>query len=311
MNPIAQDHVALGGIMILLAALALSVGGLSLVFYSARMTREAVTRRVDLVRGKSAVVARSVAARTALIRAHPRGAADRELREVERLCAKFGIAPAHAGNVLIAVRLATVAVLALAAFIFISRSSMFANAAMMKMLLPMACGIAGWFVPALFVGRSIKVRTKSVVAGLPDALELLVICVEAGLAFEDGLARIVSELEKSRPILAEELAFTAADLKILPSREQALANLAERIDAPSVTSVVTTLTQTLRYGTPLAQALRMVASELRTDLLVHLEERANQLPALMTIPMMLFIMPTIFMVVAGPAALRLMDTMGH
>lgn len=312
MHPIDQDHVALGGIMILLAAVALSVGGLTLVLYSARMTREAITRRVDLIRGKSTTVARSVAVRTTLVRIHPRGAADRELREVERLIAKFGIAATHGGNVLIGVRLATVAIFALAAYILASHSSMFAGNAMMRMLLlPMACGIAGWFVPALFIHRSIKVRTKSVVAGLPDALELLVICVEAGLAFEDGLGRIVGELEKSRPALAEELAFTAADLKILPSREQALANLAERIDAPSVGSVVTTLTQTLRYGTPLAQALRMVASELRTDSLVHLEERANQLPTLMTIPMMLFIMPTIFMVVAGPAALRLMDTMSH
>jgi tight adherence protein C len=181
----------------------------------------------------------------------------------------------------------------------------------MPLLLATGCGIGGWFVPALLVGRSIKARTKAVVAGLPDALELLVICVEAGLAFEDGLGRVVGELETSRPILAEELAFTAADLKILPSREAALANLAERIDAPSVGSVVTTLNQTLRYGTPLAQALRMVASELRNDTLVRLEERANQLPSLMTIPMMLFIMPTIFLIVAGPAALRVMDIMSR
>ena len=86
---------------------------------------------------------------------------------------------------------------------------------------------------------------------------------------------------------------------------------AERIDAPSVGSVVRTLIQTLRYGTPLSQALRMVASELRADTLVRLEERANQLPSLMTVPMMLFIMPTIFMVVAGPAALRVIDIMNH
>jgi tight adherence protein C len=289
MNPFAQDHLALGGMMILLAAFALSLGGISLVFYSARMTREAVGRRVDMVRGKTGVVARSVAMRGALIRAHPRGAAHRELREVERLTAKLGIA----------------------AFILASRSAMFDTSRAMPLLLATACGIGGWFVPALLIGRSIKARTKAVVAGLPDALELLVICVEAGLAFEDGLGRVVGELENSQPVLAEELAFTAADLKILPNREAALANLAERIDAPSVGSVVTTLNQTLRYGTPLAQALRMVASELRNDTLVRLEERANQLPSLMTIPMMLFIMPTIFLIVAGPAALRVMDIMGH
>jgi tight adherence protein C len=181
----------------------------------------------------------------------------------------------------------------------------------MPMLISTAGGIGGWFFPGMVIGKLIKARTKAVVAGLPDALELLVICVEAGLAFEDGLSRIVGELERSQPALAEELGFTAADLKILPSREQALANLAERIDAPSIRSVVTTLSQTLRYGTPLAQALRMVASELRSDTLVRIEERANQLPTLMTIPMMLFLMPTIFLIVAGPAALRVMDAMKH
>lgn len=303
------DHVAVGGMLILIAALALSLGGVSLVFYSARMTREAIGKRVDLVRGNAPVLAPSATGRTPLIRTRPRGSGEREIREVERLVAKFGIAPTHAGNMLIGVRLLTVAALAFAAFLLASHSSMLAGSRTMPALLAMAGGISGWFVPALFIGRLIKSRTKAVVAGLPDALELLVICVEAGLAFEDGLSRIVGELEKSQPALAEELAFTAADLKILPSREQALANFAARIDAPSIRSVVTTLTQTLRYGTPLAQALRMVASELRNDTLVHLEERANQLPTLMTIPMMLFIMPTIFLIVAGPAALKVMDVM--
>ena len=306
-----QDHMALGGMLILAAALILSLGGVSLVFYSARMTREAVSRRVDLVRGKPSVVARAATAQSPLIRTRPRGSGERELREVERLIAKFGVAGVHASSVLVGVRLTVVATLALAGFLLASHSSMLGGARTMPMLMAMALGIAGWFLPAMFIGKLIKKRTKLVVAGLPDALELLVICVEAGLAFEDGLGRIVGELEKSQPALAEELAFTAADLKILPSREQALANFAERIDAPSIRSVVTTLTQTLRYGTPLALALRMVASELRNDTLVRLEERANQLPTLMTIPMMLFIMPTIFLIVAGPAALRVMDVMNH
>jgi tight adherence protein C len=174
-----------------------------------------------------------------------------------------------------------------------------------------AFAIAGWFVPAMVVSRQVKARTKAVVSGLPDALELLVICSEAGLSFDDGIDRIVGSLRQSQPALAEELALTSADLKILPSREVALANLAERIDVPSVRSVVTTLTQTLRYGTPLAQALRLVASQLRNDTVLRLEERANALPTLMTIPMILFIMPTIFMVIAGPAVLRVITILHH
>jgi tight adherence protein C len=131
------------------------------------------------------------------------------------------------------------------------------------------------------------------------------------LSFEEGINRVSEVLRVSRPAVAEELALTSADLKILPSHERALGNLAQRVDAPSVRTVVTTLSQTLRYGTPLAQGLRVISAELRTDALVRLEERANQLPSLMTIPMMLFILPTIFMIVAGPAALHVMDVLKH
>jgi tight adherence protein C len=137
------------------------------------------------------------------------------------------------------------------------------------------------------------------------------VCVEAGLALEDGIDRIAFELKDSRPALADELALTSADLKILPSRDQALANLADRVDVASVRSVVTTLSQTMRYGTPLAQAIRVVAAEMRNESLIQLEERANRLPTMLTIPMMLFIMPTIFLVIGGPSVLRLIDMLGH
>jgi len=104
---------------------------------------------------------------------------------------------------------------------------------------------------------------------------------------------------------------TAADLKIMPSQDEALSRLAARIDAPIVQSVVTTLSQTMRYGTPFAQAMRVVAGEIRNEALIRLEERANKLPTLMTIPMILFILPTIFLVVGGPAALKVIDQVSH
>ena len=167
--------------------------------------------------------------------------------------------------------------------------------------------IVVWFLPKLFIDYGVKQRAKAVRTGLPDALELLVVCVEAGLSLEDGLARVVTELKQSQPALADELGLTLADLKILPSRDQALLNLADRVDIPSVRGVVMTLTQTLRYGTPLANSLRVVASEMRNDSLIEMEERANRLPAYLTLPVMLFLMPTIFLVVGGPAALRIMD----
>jgi tight adherence protein C len=152
---------------------------------------------------------------------------------------------------------------------------------------------------------------RSIESGLPDAIELLCISVEAGLALEDAIDRVVPELWRSQPTMAEELALTSADLKILPSRDAALRRLSARVAVPSVHSVVTTLSQTLRYGTPLAQALRVVASELRNNSLIRLEERANKMPVLLTIPMVLFILPCVFMVIGGPTALRLIDAFRH
>jgi tight adherence protein C len=311
MNLLAQDPVRIGGVLILVAALVLSLAGMGLLLYSARMTREAVSKRVDLIRPNEGPQPQHVALGAMLIRSGARGLEEREKRETTKVLARFGVPAARADATLTGIRLALVGLLAIVAFILASRWSLTSRAPAMPMLLAAAFGIVGWFLPGMLIGRMIKARAKAIVAGLPDALELLVICVEAGLSFEDGIDRISGVLQKSQPALSEELALTSADMKILPSRDEALANLAVRVNMPSVRSVVTTLSQTLRYGTPLAQALRVVAGELRNDTLMRLEERANQLPSLMTIPMMLFIMPTIFMIVAGPAVLRVMDIMHH
>jgi tight adherence protein C len=186
--------------------------------------------------------------------------------------------------------------------------SLFSSSWAPPFIAALVAAFAGWMVPILFIGHVIKVRKKAVASGLPDALELLVVCVEAGLSLEEGLQRVAHELKESQPALADELALTWAEINILPSRAQALSNLADRIDIPSVRSVVSMLAQSLRYGTPLAQSLRVGAAEMHNDQMTLLEERANRLPALMTIPVMLFIMPTIFLIVGGPAALRLLDT---
>jgi tight adherence protein C len=165
----------------------------------------------------------------------------------------------------------------------------------------------GWATPHLVAARLSLQRRRSVARGLADAIELLVISVEAGLSLEDAINRIVGELRRSQPAMAQELAVTGADLKILPNRDDALRRLAERVNLPSVHSVVATLSQTLRYGTPLAQALRVVAAELRNDELLKLEEQANRMPVLLTVPMILFILPSIFLIIGGPAVLKILD----
>lgn len=305
------DSLRFGGMLVLLGALALSIGGIALVLYSARMTRAAVAKRVEQIRNDTDALTGKGPVQPTLIRSGKPGSEEPEKRAVAKLLSRLGLPAWPPAAVFTGLRLLAMAILALLAFIGASHWSLTAASRTIPMLLATAAGIAGWFVPALIIGRLVNVRTKAIVAGLPDSLELLVICVEAGLSFEDGIDRVAVVLQKSQPALSEELALTAADLKILPSREVALANLASRVDTPSVRSVVATLSQTLRYGTPLARALRMVAGELRNDSLMRLEERANQLPTLMTIPMMLFIMPTIFMIVAGPAALRVIDSFKH
>ncbi len=303
-----ESGSALAGMVLLGLGMTLGIGGLAMILYSAQLTREAVAKRVDLVNGKGgAAQARKPVPELTLVRREQEGLTQQQQLAAGRLFGKFGVPADKAKDALLVARLISILIIAIAIFILAGRAATFANSLPLHFAVSLGFGIAGWLLPMMLIGRMVTRRAKAVVTGLPDALELLVICVEAGLAFEDGIDRVVGELHRTQPELSEELALTSADLKILPSRDKALANFAERIEMPSVRSVVTTLSQTMRYGTPLAQALRVVAGELRNDTLVRLEERANQLPAMMTIPMMIFIMPTIFMVVGGPAALSLMD----
>lgn len=287
---------------------ALGFGGGGLIWYSARMTHAAIGKRVDLIRGKFRIPnARATAVAVSFTRGEIHGVSMERHRAAMRLFSRIGVPAAHAMLALLISQFLMIALMGLLIYAATGRYHVFAAKLPLHLLVSCGFGIVGWFIPERLVGRQIKRRSKAIVAGLPDAIELLVICVEAGLSFEDGLDRIIVELQQSQPELAEELALTSADLKILPSRDRALSNLAERVNMPSVKSVVTTLKQTMRYGTPLAQALRSVAAELRNDVILRMEERANQLPTLMTIPMIIFLMPTIFLIVGGPAALRLID----
>jgi tight adherence protein C len=177
-----------------------------------------------------------------------------------------------------------------------------------RVALPALAGLAlGWLLPQTILRSLARRRVQAVERALPDAIELLVVSVQAGLALEEGIERVAFELKRAQPALADELAIVAADLKLLPNRDEALLKFADRIDRPSVRSVMTSFAQTMRYGTPLAQALRAVAAELRNDALLRLEERANRMPVVLTIPMVLFMLPAIFLVVAGPAMLKLVD----
>ena len=302
------------GAVCLAAAIMLLLLGTTLMGFSVRIKDSGLARRVDLVDPQHAFgpapreqdEAPGHGTRFAL---QPSSAlSERNQREVARRLARLHISTKHMSAALMIIRLAFVAILGLGFLALGTQLRLFAGRGVLLVLTSAMFAIIGWFIPLMIIARMAKSRARNAANSLPDALELLVVCVEAGLALEDGIDRMVIELRHSNPDLADEFALTSADLKILPNREQALFRLADRIDLPSVRSVVTTLAQSMRYGTPLVQAMRVVASEMRNDSLIAMEERANRLPTLMTLPMMLFIMPTIFLIVGGPAALRVIDT---
>jgi tight adherence protein C len=172
------------------------------------------------------------------------------------------------------------------------------------MILAIAFGAA---IPDLIVRQAVSRRQLALRRALPDGLDLLVICAEAGQALDGALVRVSTELVRNSPELADELAVTAAELGFLPERRIALDNLVARTGLPAIRVLAGTLIQTERYGTPLARALRVLAAEMRDERMMRAEEKAARLPAIMTLPLVLFILPTLFIVLLGPAALRAID----
>ncbi len=177
----------------------------------------------------------------------------------------------------------------------------------MHPLYAVAMVFLGLKLPDLYVSNAKAKRTDAIRKGLPDALDLLVVCAEAGLTLDSALNRVAKELGRAYPELAEDFSLTAIELGFLPERRQALLNLSERVDLPALRSVITTLVQSEKYGTPLATSLRVLSAEFRNERLMKAEEKAARLPATLTVPLILFILPTLFVVLLGPAACKMMD----
>ena len=169
--------------------------------------------------------------------------------------------------------------------------------------------IAGYKGPEMFLQNKSKKRTDAIRKGLPDALDLLVICAEAGLTVDAAFNRVAKELGRAYPELGDEFALTAIELSFLTERRQAFENFAYRVDLDAVKGVVTTMIQTEKYGTPLASALRVLSAEFRNERMMRAEEKAARLPAIMTVPLILFILPVLFIVILGPAACAISDSL--
>ena len=174
--------------------------------------------------------------------------------------------------------------------------------------------VAGTFIiaykaPDFYLKNKIDKRSGAIRKGLPDALDLLVICAEAGLTVDAAFNRVAKELGRAYPELGDEFQLTAIELGFLTERRAAFENLAQRVALDSVKGVVTTMIQTEKYGTPLASALRVLSAEFRNERMMRAEEKAARLPAIMTVPLILFILPVLFIVILGPAACSINDAL--
>lgn len=178
-----------------------------------------------------------------------------------------------------------------------------------RALIALGLTVAGAYLPDIIIRNAQAKRKLALTQGLPDALDLLVICAEAGLSLDAALKRVSSEMAKATPEMADEFHLTAIELSYIPDRRQALENLNDRTDLAAIRGVVNTLTQTEKYGTPLAQSLRVLAAEFRGERMMKAEEKAAKLPATLTIPLILFILPSLFVVLLGPAVLSTLDNL--
>jgi tight adherence protein C len=159
-------------------------------------------------------------------------------------------------------------------------------------------------VPELYLDKVTRDRRETIRRAFPDALDLLLICVEAGISIEHAFRRVSQEIGRQSVALAEELTLTTAELSFLPDRRIAYENLARRVNIDSVRQIVTVLNQAERYGTPLASALRTVAQESRDMRMAEAEKKAAALPPKLTVPMIVFFLPVLFVVILGPAAMQ-------
>ncbi len=177
-----------------------------------------------------------------------------------------------------------------------------------RLMALVAGAVLGVGVPRLWLSNRISKRQRELSRALPDALDLYVICAEAGLSMDAAMARVARELAPASPPLADELQLTAIELGFLPNRHDAFANLLQRVPLPAFRGLVGMFQQTERYGTPLAEALRQLAADYRTEGLMRAEAKAARLPAVLTVPMILFVLPPLFIILVGPAIIQVLAT---
>jgi tight adherence protein C len=175
-----------------------------------------------------------------------------------------------------------------------------------KMLIVVGCGFLGYYLPNVFVQNLMQKRQQSIGETFPDALDMLLICVQSGMSIEQAFGKVAREIGTQSIELAEELSLTTAELSYLSDRRVAFENLGKRTGLAGIKSVAVALAQAERYGTPIGQALRTMAKENRDMRMLEAEKKAAALPPKLTVPMIVFFLPVLFVVILGPAGIQVM-----
>lgn len=231
------------------------------------------------------------------------------LEEATNKLVRAGFRSRDAITVFLFAKLCLPAVLGAAVLIGVYGLDMYNLTAQGKLFTSVGTVLFGFFLPDIYVKNIANKRMKELVRAMPDMLDLLVICAEAGLSLDNAIVRVAQEIRFNSKEMADELELTSAELGFMAERKTALENLHKRTNMQAMQALVSTLAQSERYGTPLAQSLRVLASELRDERLMRAEEKAAQLPATMTVPMIIFIMPALFIVLIGPGCMRAIDVL--
>jgi len=314
------DVIWVGSILAGLAAMAVMFA-----IYTAVTIRDPMAKRVKSLNErrdqlKSGIITQTAKKRASLVRKNE--TADKmkdtlsalkvlqqsQLEVIQQKLAQAGIRKKELGIVVIFARMVLPIVLGGIVGFVVYGINFFPEWGGMKRLMAFAAAVGlGYKGPEIYLANLISKRTDAIRKGLPDALDLLVICAEAGLTVDAAFNRVARELGRAYPELGDEFALTAIELSFLSERRQAFENLAWRVNLEAVKGVTTTMVQTERYGTPLASALRVLSAEFRNERMMRAEEKAARLPAIMTVPLILFILPVLFVVILGPAACSIAD----
>jgi len=232
----------------------------------------------------------------------------RTMRELQQTLSSAGIQASHALELFIAAKILAAIVLPVLALLVVRTLP---GPFIVHLVVVLAAFVAGMLSPDFIIRRRRGAYVQRVEAGLGDALDMMVICAEAGLGLEPALLRVSKELRPVHPDLSDELHRTVQELQVLSESRIALQNMGTRTGIAGLRRLSVTMIQSMQFGTPLIQALRTLAAELRGEMLLRFEERAARLPTLLTVPMILFILPTVFLVVGGPAVIQVAHNFFH